>query len=306
MTRRLFVSIALTLLYCGVVYSQPGQSLAASDVQAIRAAGKKIARAHVAKLPMQAGDWLEKTPEPGQTFDEYVASNPNRRTGRHTTIYIQPIGSFSKEQQVVIGRVKELLSLYFGFPVKELAGIGLQEIPPTALRNDQEIGHPQILTTYVFEQLLLPRRPADAVAVLGLTMTDLWPGPETRLRFAFGQGSLGDRIGIYSLARYGNAAGSKAERQLFLHRSLKVPLHEMGHMLGITHCTAFECGMNASNHVEELDRNHLGFCPECEQKVWWACRLDPVERYESLVKFAKKNKLPTDERLWRSSLNHLR
>jgi archaemetzincin len=85
-----------------------------------------------------------------------------------------------------------------------------------------------------------------------------------------------------------------------------IALHEMGHMLGITHCTAFECGMNASNHVEELDRNHLGYCPECEQKVWWACRLDPVERYESLVKFAKKNKLPADERLWRSSLNHLR
>ena len=78
-------------------------------------------------------------------------------------------------------------------------------------------------------------------------------------------------------------------------------MHETGHMLGIQHCTAYECGMNGSNHLEESDRQPLAFCPECEMKVWWACRLDPVRRYEQLAAFAKRKGFEPEATAWKAA-----
>jgi archaemetzincin len=179
----------------------------------------------------------------------------------------------------------------------------LAAIPPEARRTNPAIGHEQLLTTHVLQKLLPPRRPINAVAVLGLTTSDLWPGEGWN--FVFGQADLRNRVGIYSLFRYGDPAADADHFRLCLERTLKVAVHETGHMLGIQHCTAYECGMNGSNNLAELDRNLLGFCTECEQKVWWACRLDPRNRYKLLVKFAADNKLSEEEGLWKASLDKL-
>jgi hypothetical protein len=63
----------------------------------------------------------------------------------------------------------------------------------------------------------------------------------------FGQASLADRVGVWSIYRNGEIDGDETERRKFLRRTLKTALHETGHMLGIPHCIAFECGMNGSN-----------------------------------------------------------
>ncbi len=49
-------------------------------------------------------------------------------------------------------------------------------------------------------------------------------------------------------------------------------------MFGIRHCIAYECGMNGSNHEGERDRQPLEFCPECQAKLWWTTKIDPVKR----------------------------
>ena len=58
-----------------------------------------------------------------------------------------------------------------------------------------------------------PRRPEDAVAVLGLTTSDLWPGEGWN--FVFGQASLRDRIGVWSLYRFGDPERSDADYTSF-------------------------------------------------------------------------------------------
>ena len=73
-------------------------------------------------------------------------------------------------------------------------------------------------------------------------------------------------------------------------------IHETGHMLGIRHCTAYECGMNGSNSLAESDGRPVAFCPECEMKVWWACRVDPESRYERLAEFADAHGLGREAR----------
>ena len=39
-------------------------------------------------------DWLAVHDEPGQTFDEFKASRPNRPTQERHVIYLQPLGAF--------------------------------------------------------------------------------------------------------------------------------------------------------------------------------------------------------------------
>src|SRR5262249_36465950 len=66
----------------------------AADLQAIRAAGRAIQPLHVPKAKPRPGDWLAAHHEPGQTFDQYRATDPNRPTARRTTLYLQPLGDF--------------------------------------------------------------------------------------------------------------------------------------------------------------------------------------------------------------------
>jgi archaemetzincin len=169
-------------------------------------------------------------------------------------------------------------------------------VDDTTVGSTPTWGDRQILTGYVLD-LLKRRRPADAVAVLGLTTADLWPGEGWN--FVFGQASLRDRVGVWSLYRQGDP---HAEYATCLRRTLKTAVHETGHMLGIAHCTAYECGMNGSNHRAEADARPLWFCPEDEMKVWWACRVDPRTRYERLVEFAGAHGLDREARFWEKSL----
>lgn len=156
---------------------------------------------------------------------------------------------------------------------------------------------------YILEEILLLNRPRDAVAVMGFTDRDLWPGEDWG--YVFGQASFRARVGIHSFHRYGHPSADDEAYQLCLERTLKVALHEAGHMFGLAHCRDAECSMNAANHLAELDRNQLGYCPECEQKVWWSCRTPISSRYENLVEFARANRLVDAESLWQASLERL-
>src|SRR5437868_3600135 len=74
----------------------------APDLQALQAAGRAIQPLHAPKARPGPGDWLATHDEPGQTFDEYRASDPNRPTARRTTIDIQPLGELDAVQSKLI------------------------------------------------------------------------------------------------------------------------------------------------------------------------------------------------------------
>jgi archaemetzincin len=273
-------------------------------VAQLHAAAEKIAPLHEKKKPSERNDWLAAHPEHGQTFEQYRHSNPNRPTKIRTTLYVQPIGDFTAAQTKLVGETAELLSRFYHVRTKVLGRIGLDVIPGDARRLSPGGDGPQILTTYVLDQVIKPRRTRDAVALLGLTTADLWPGRDWN--FVFGQASLSERVGVWSLARYGRLDGTDDEARQFRRRLFKVAVHETGHMFGIAHCTAYECGMNGSNHLEEMDNRPFSLCPECVQKVWWACRADPLKRYEALADFGKRHGLETEAAFWQKSADRLR
>ena len=199
----------------------------------------------------------------------------------------------------MIDVTSDLLGRFYDAEVKRLPVIAGLGIPAEARRKNPYTGNEQILTTYVLDKLLIPGRPKDATAVLALTATDLWPGEGWN--FVFGQASLTERVGVWSIARYGDPAESDEAFQTCLLRTLKVAVHETGHMFGFQHCTAYACGMNGSNSAEEMDRGPLPFCPECSAKIWWACQCQPAAWFESLEEFAAQQHLDDQQAFWKRS-----
>jgi archaemetzincin len=134
------------------------------------------------------------------------------------------------------------------------------------------------------------------VAVLALTSTDLWPGKGWN--FVFGQASFREGVGVWSLHRMGDP---ELEPKAFLRRTLKIAIHETGHMFSILHCTDFDCGMNGCNHQVESDRQPMWFCPEDEMKIWYGFGADPTERYRELGEFGERHGLDREASFWRRS-----
>jgi len=94
----------------------------AARVAAIRQAMANVKRLFPAEGENQPGDWLVTHPERGQTFDQYIASDPNRPTKKRTTIYIQPLGTFSATDQKLLDATADLLGRWYNLPVKKTGG----------------------------------------------------------------------------------------------------------------------------------------------------------------------------------------
>ncbi|MCI0340263.1 MAG: archaemetzincin [Planctomycetales bacterium] len=235
-------------------------------------------------------DWLANHRERGQTFAQYVASEPVTARGERRVLHVQPLGDFTPTQRRIVTLVAEYLGLAYGLPVAVDPDLPVSLVPERARRRAW--GTDQLLTGYILREVLRPRLPADAVAVLGLTASDLWPG--SGWNFVFGQASLADRVGVWSVHRVGDPDESDEAFRLALVRAAKTAVHETGHMLSIQHCTAHECVMCGSNHLEESDRRPLEFCPECVAKVWWATGVEPIRRAERVLAFCRSQGLDAE------------
>ena len=64
-----------------------GSATNAMTVEAILAAKERIRPLFVKMGKPKTGDWLASHEEPGQTFEEYVRSNPTRPGGKRSVLY---------------------------------------------------------------------------------------------------------------------------------------------------------------------------------------------------------------------------
>ncbi len=123
--------------------------------------------------------------------------------------------------------------------------------------------------------LMATRGQYDAEAILARLARD---APASRLRLGvtahdlclsfvshvFGEAQLGGRAAVVSLRRLQFfPEEGEAPRSLALERLAKVALHEMAHLLTLTHCHTPGCVVRSSSGLEDLDRLDLSPCPAC-------------------------------------------
>jgi len=84
------------------------------------------------------------------------------------------------------------------------------------------------------------------------------------LTFVFGEARRGGKCALVSLYRLGkNPDGTFPSETLFLERSTKVALHELGHLFNLVHCADEHCLMHFSGGIQDLDKVPPYFCRYC-------------------------------------------
>jgi len=285
---------AWIILLCPLAASEPADDLM------LPLQFRKLLPLHTKLGKARPGDWLTEHPEPGQTFRQYLRSKPVKVDEKRRVIYVQPLGEFSPTQKRIVEESAKFMGLYFQLPVKVREGLSLNLVPKTARRKSGFFGSEQILTTYVLFDILQPRMPKNGVVQIAFTASDLWPGEGWN--YVFGQASLGARVGVWSLHRFGNPETSEDAYHLCLLRTIKTATHETGHMFSMNHCTLYECNMCGCNNLGESDRRPLEVCPHCLAKLCYATGADPARRFKDLIQFHKARGLKAEQEFCEKSL----
>jgi archaemetzincin len=248
-------------------------------------------------------DWLAVHDEPGQTFLDFVKSQPNRPDAVRNTIYLQPLDDFQKSAAPPIEKLVQFAKAFFAMNVEVLPLLATSSRRIT--RRINPYTHQEQLLTRDILRLLLENLPENAFCVVAITMRDLYPGPSWN--FVFGEASLRYRVGVYSFARYDPrfyGIGSSERDYLILWRSCKVLAHETNHMFGMQHCIYFKCLMNGSNHLEESDRRPLHLCPVDLRKLHYSIGFDINQRYRNLLEFFKTVHFDDEVQWFERRLSH--
>jgi archaemetzincin len=223
------------------------------------------------------GEWLARFREYGQTVEQYKEMVQNRKTDERFIVYIAPLGKQTIEFENILNALREYCEIFFGC---QAVMCEYQPMPKSTYNEKRDQYNANGILA-----LLENAVPDNAVALAGFTNDDLYV-PE--LNFVFGLGSLGERVGVFSIHRYGD------DYQIKLLRALKLASHELGHVFSMAHCIYYKCNMNGANSLTEEDGQPMHLCPVCLEKICWANGMDPAERYKKLSAFYKKNDLAAE------------
>jgi archaemetzincin len=95
--------------------------------------------------------------------------------------------------------------------------------------------------------------------VVGVLAVDLFvPG----LNFVFGLANPGLRAAVVSWARL-----QAPSPDLWALRLAKEVVHEVGHLMGLAHCSDRMCVMHFSNMLSDTDAKGAAFCPRCARRM---------------------------------------
>ncbi len=169
-------------------------------------------------------------------------------------ILIVPIGPLDGEILAALGPA---LGTVFHAPVK--TG---EALPIPTETYDERRG--QYRASLILNKLG-KQRSAGIGRVLGVIDEDLYfPG----LNFVFGEADMANGVAVISTVRLREKfPGRPPDRNLFLERTVKEAIHELGHTFGLAHCPDSRCIMHFSNRLEDTDRKGPSFCALCRRKL---------------------------------------
>jgi archaemetzincin len=154
----------------------------------------------------------------------------------------------------LLADVASELQVVFGPPAGLLPG---QQRPQYAFNKDRNQYH----STAILRRLALARGPGDTEPVIGLTDVDLFV-PDAP--FVFGEADRDARTAVVSIARLAvGPDGKQVEPERLKRRATVESIHELGHLLGLSHCADARCAMYLSHKPSDSDRKGPGLCPLC-------------------------------------------
>jgi archaemetzincin len=173
-------------------------------------------------------------------------------------IGILPIGQVDLE---VIGRIKEQLNTLLPKTTCTLINETMP-IPTKAFNNARQQYRSDIILNEVHSYAEKDKRSDCA---LGIIDADIFA---SELNFVFGEAECPGKAALISLWRLRpEFYGKTPNVELFLERSTKEAVHELGHSLGLRHCSNPFCVMYFSNSIFETDRKQSLFCTKCYLKA---------------------------------------
>jgi archaemetzincin len=161
----------------------------------------------------------------------------------------------------VINRIQENLSMTFPRAICTFMSERLP-IPDEAFTKARE----QYRSDIILDRIKSYAEKEDASDhVLGIVDVDIFV-PE--LNFVFGEAECPGKAALISLWRLRpEFYGKSPNMELFLERCTKEAVHELGHTLGLRHCSKPFCVMYFSNSIFETDRKQSLFCTKCHLKL---------------------------------------
>jgi archaemetzincin len=86
--------------------------------------------------------------------------------------------------------------------------------------------------------------------------------------FVFGLARESVGAGVVSTSRLGNEYyGRPGSDEDYIDRIAKEGAHEIGHLLGLPHCSDQECVMFRPDTLDELDRKKKVLCQSCSEQL---------------------------------------
>ncbi len=161
----------------------------------------------------------------------------------------------------VLNRVKENLNMTFSKSKCTLIPETLPLPEESFDKTRRQYSSNNILSrvrNYAKEEKALDR-------ILGVMDIDIFV---PNLNFVFGEAECPGKAALISLYRLRpKFYGAAPNIELFVERSTKEAVHELGHTLGLRHCLNPFCVMYFSNSIFETDRKQSLFCDRCHLKV---------------------------------------